>query len=168
MQEETLDNALRIVDLETALADDPSLVDHFVAWQMEHYADSFPSYTRDEWVEFYNDPLRRGEAFLPHVLVGFAGSEVVGTVAITQSDDLVDADQFTPWIAGAIVAPSKRGRGRGAYLIAAAEEYAHDIGVTRLYLWTHDRSAWYLRLGWAVEEQREFRGVGITIMSKAL
>jgi GNAT superfamily N-acetyltransferase len=168
VQEETLDNALRIVDLETALATEPSLFDHFVAWQVEHYADSFPSYTRDEWVEFYNDPLQRGEALLPHVLVGFDGSDIAGTVAITQSDDLVDADHFTPWIAGAIVAPSKRGRGRGAYLIAAAEAHARNAGVERLYLWTHDRSAWYLRLGWAVEEHREFRGVGITIMSKAL
>lgn len=168
MHEETLDNAIRVVDLRTALASDPSLVGRFVKWQMEHYANSFPSYTHDEWDEFYNDPLVRGDVVLPEVLVGFDGVDVVGTVAITKSDDLTHADHFTPWIAGVIVAPTKRGRGRGAHLIAAAERYAHDVGVQRLYLWTHDRSSWYLRLGWVVEEHREFRGVAITIMSKAL
>ena len=168
MQEETLDNSIRVVDLPVALRSDPSVVDHFVSWQMLHYADSFPSYTHDEWAEFYNDHLVRNDNPLPHVLVGYDGDEVVGTIAITERDDLEDADRFTPWIAGAIIAPTKRGRGRGAHLITAAENYARGIGVQRLYLWTHDRSAWYSRLGWAVEEHREFRGVAITIMSKAL
>lgn len=168
MQAKTLDDSIRVIDLPAALRSDPQIVDRFVSWQMQHYVDSFPSYTHDEWARFYNGHLVRNDNPLPHVLVGYDGDEVVGTIAVTERDDLVDADHFTPWIAGAIISPTKRGRGRGAHLIAAAENHARGIGVQRLYLWTHDRSAWYLRLGWAIEEHREFRGVGITIMSKTL
>jgi N-acetylglutamate synthase-like GNAT family acetyltransferase len=86
-------------------------------------------------------------------------------VAIVADDDLPDAAQWTPWIASMIVRPDFRGQGRGQHLLDAALQRGRDIGITKIHLWTEHREAWYSRLGWAIEEEREFRGVPITVMS---
>jgi amino-acid N-acetyltransferase len=51
------------------------------------------------------------------------------------------------------VAPDKRGHGLGRKLVAAAEEWAADEGVTILYLLTETAASFFPNLGYAVVER---------------
>ena len=93
----------------------------------------------------------------------FRNDQLVGVVSVVERDDLDDCDHFTPWIAAMIVDPNLRGRGIGSVLLESALEFCHRARVPRVFLWTHDMSEWYRRIGWAEEETRNFRGVRITI-----
>lgn len=151
------------------LPNDPGLIEQLVAWQVDEYVTTIPSYDRDSWVTFYREWIDRGaDQSLPLVLAGFDDGEFFGSVAIVADDDLPDAAQWTPWIASMIVRPDSRGQGRGEHLLDAALQHCRDIGIAKIHLWTEHRQAWYLRLGWVIEEEREFRDVPITVMSLEL
>ena len=148
------------------LANDAALIDRLVEWQVQEYAATIPSYDRASWQAFYREWTERPEgASLPVVLAGFDDGDFFGSVAVVVDDDLPDAGHRTPWIASMIVRSDLRGRGRGLHLLDAALARCRQLGVTKVHLWTEHRSAWYLRLGWRIEEHTTFRGVPITVMS---
>lgn len=144
---------------------DRLLVERIIAWQVDHYRASFPSFDHDDWIDFYGAHMRGQEGPLPVVLGAFESGECVGSVAIVERDDLDDADDLTPWIAAMIVNPAHRDRGIGSSLLEAALGRCRDLYFGRVYLWTHDMQDWYRRLGWTQVEERAFRGVPITIFS---
>lgn len=144
---------------------DGVIVEQLIAWQVEEYAPSFPSFDRADWTEFYGNWTHRTDATLPVVLGGYDDGEFFGSVAIVERDDLTGVDHWTPWIAAMIVRPDLRGRGRGLHLLEAALQRCREMRLAKVYLWTENRSAWYLRLGWRIEEHMTFRGVPITVMS---
>ena len=147
---------------------DADTVGRLIEWQVEEYAPSLPSFDHDDWTEFYDNWAMRGDAVLPIVLAGYDDGEFFGSVAIVERDDLEGVDHWTPWIAAMIVRPDLRGRGRGLHLLEAALERCRQLGIAKIHLWTENRSAWYLRLGWSIEEQMTFRGVPITVMSRVV
>jgi GNAT superfamily N-acetyltransferase len=150
------------------LGDDSQVVDQLVAWQVAEYATTIPSFDHDAWSVFYRDWTTKADADLPVVLAGYDDGVLFGTVAVVERDDLDDVDHWTPWIASMVVRPDLRGEGRGLLLLEAALDRCRQLGVRKVYLWTEHRQAWYSRLGWSIEEEREFRGVPITVMSLEL
>lgn len=147
------------------LPHDRVLTEELITWQIDFYAPSFPSFDHADWTSFYGDWFDDNRGRLPVVLAGFDEGEFFGSVAIVERDDLTDADQYTPWIAALIVRADRRGQGRGLHLLRAALDRCRSMGIPKVYLWTEDRSAWYLGLGWAIEEERTFGGIPITVMS---
>ena len=151
------------------LPNDSALIERLVEWQVEEYATTIPSYDRASWQAFYREWTERpAGASLPVVFAGFEDGEFFGSVAIVADDDLPNAGHWTPWIASMIVRSDARGRGRGQHLLDAALRRCRELGIAKIHLWTEHRQAWYSRLGWTVEDEREFRGVPITVMSLEL
>ena len=150
------------------LPSDTSTVEQLITWQIDEYAPSFPSFDHADWTEFYDNWAKRGNDPLPIVLAGYDDGEFFGSVAVVERDDLTGVDHWTPWIAAMIVRPDMRGRGRGLHLLDAALQRCREMGLSKIHLWTENRSAWYLQLGWTVEAEMTFRGVPITVMSHVI
>ena len=145
---------------------DRLVVERIIGWQIEHYREVFPSFDHADWTEFYRPHILGEPGERSTVLAAFRNDQLVGAVSVVERDDLDDCDQFTPWIAAMIVDPNLRGRGIGSVLLESALEFCRRALVPRVFLWTHDMSEWYQRIGWTEEETRNFRGVRITILSR--
>lgn len=82
---------------------------------------------------------------LPLCLVALHQDAVVGAVNLVDSDD-DDHPEWTPWLAGMVVAESWRGQGVGSALVRALLQEARRLGVDRVYFGT-DGPGFYTRLG---------------------
>ena len=146
-----------------------SLVDH---------ADAVPSVAGwffDEWREIYGEETpasvqRRIETWLtrnqiPTALVAVAGNQVVGTVALKETELQFP---YSPWLAGLFVIPELRRKGIGALLVSAAEHEAASLGVEHLYLYTPVSQAFYEGLGWSAINHCHLPGGPVAVMSKRL
>ena len=154
---------IEVVDLPK----DPEVVARIIEWQIDHYKAAFPSFDHDDWTAFYS-PWFSPRGRLPIVLGVLHDGRCIGTVAIVERDDLDDVDDLTPWIAAMIIDPSFRSRGFGTQLINAALDRCRAEGIPRVFLWTHDQQDWYRRTGWTELQRRKFRGIEISIFSRAL
>ncbi len=88
---------------------------------------------------------------LPLCLLALKGDEPMGAVNLVPSDD-DDHPEWTPWLAGMVVAQRWRGQGVGSALVRALLAEARRLGVPRVYLGT-DGPGFYLRLGAELHEQ---------------
>lgn len=88
---------------------------------------------------------------LPLCLVALHDDTVLGTVNLVQSDD-DDHPEWSPWLAGMLVAQAWRGQGVGSALVGALLAEARRLGVARVYLGT-DGPGFYTRLGAVVHQQ---------------
>jgi predicted N-acetyltransferase YhbS len=75
----------------------------------------------------------------------------VGAVNLVESDDDSHND-WTPWLAGMVVAAAHRGQGIGTALVQTLLKEAQRMGVPRVYLGS-DGPGFYARLGAVVAEQ---------------
>jgi GNAT superfamily N-acetyltransferase len=70
-------------------------------------------------------------------------------MAALRVDDLPGYEHFTPWLGGVYVAPEFRKCGIGRELCSEVERQAKEIfNISKLYLFTLDKKAWYKKLGW--------------------
>jgi predicted N-acetyltransferase YhbS len=88
---------------------------------------------------------------LPLCLLALHGDELLGAVNLVHSDD-DGHPEWTPWLAGMVVAPSRRGQGVGSALVHALVDEARRLGVARVYFGT-DGPGFYTRLGAVLHEQ---------------
>lgn len=75
----------------------------------------------------------------------------VGVVNLVENDDEQHVD-WTPWLAGLVVAAPWRGRGVGSRLVRCLLDDARALGVSRVYFGT-DGPGFYTRLGAVPHEQ---------------
>jgi len=79
-----------------------------------------------------------------------AGGAALGAVGLV-AYDWDDRPERTPWVAGLIVRPDRRGRGIGGLLLARLEAGARSRGAARAWVATGGRAiAFYARCGWEV------------------
>lgn len=84
--------------------------------------------------------------------VSDADGRHAGSVLLVRTELSIDLDH-SPWLAGLVVAPERRGRGLGAAMVRTVEAHAFEQGFEALYLYTHDADAFYAALGWTVLEE---------------
>jgi len=102
---------------------------------------------------------------LPIAWVAIDGGEVLGTAAL-RIHDLDGREDLSPWLAGVFVKRKFRNQGVAAALCEAAEKWARQFGVQKLYLFTIDHELMYARLGWKVFGKAKWMGIESTIMVK--
>jgi len=85
---------------------------------------------------------------IPLCRVALAGDQLAGVVNLVESDD-DHHREWSPWLAGLVVAAPWRGRGVGSALVRTLLDDARRLGAPRVYFGT-DGPAFYTRLG-AVE-----------------
>jgi predicted N-acetyltransferase YhbS len=87
---------------------------------------------------------------LPLCLAAWHAGRAIGVVNLVDHDD--DDTEWTPWLAGLVVAADWRGRGVGSALVRALLAQARQLGFGRLYFGT-DGPGFYARLGAVVHQQ---------------
>ncbi len=88
---------------------------------------------------------------VPLCLVAVQGDEAVGTVNLVTSDG-DSRPEWTPWLAGMVVARGWRGQGVGSTLVLALLEEARRLGIRRLHFGT-DGPGFYTRLGATLQQE---------------
>jgi GNAT superfamily N-acetyltransferase len=126
-----------------------------------------------EWYGVHGDALadlreRSRRTGLPAGLVALEGDTVVGALAIA-GRSARSHPHLSPWIVGFWVEPSRRRRGIGGQLLAAACAYAHREGMAHLFASTDAASSLFARHGWTVIDAGTTElGTKTNIFSKAL
>lgn len=126
-----------------------------------------------EWYGVHGDVLadlcdRSRRTGLPVGLVALDETSAVGALAIAQGSASSHA-HLSPWIVGFWVEPSRRNRGIGRQLLAAATEHASRDGITSLYAATAAASNLFAREGWTVIDRgTSDLGPEINVFSKVL
>jgi predicted N-acetyltransferase YhbS len=90
-------------------------------------------------------------ARVPLCRVAVCDGQAVGVVNLVESDDEQHVE-WTPWLAGMVVAQAWRGRGVGSRLVRTLLDDARGLGVARVYFGT-DGPGFYTRLGAQHHEQ---------------
>jgi len=141
------------------LADRPEYVSALSVWHRREWGHLRP----DESVEDRAAKLRAWSGYrqVPTVFVATVENTLCGS-AMLVAHDMDIRMQWTPWLAGVVVAPERRGRGIGASLAEHAATEANALGFPMLYLYTFSTEEYYARLGWErIERDR-------SIMSRSL
>ena len=88
---------------------------------------------------------------VPLARVALHADQPIGAVNLVVSDS-DHRPEWTPWLAGLVVAAPWRGRGVGSALVGAVLAQARLLGVARVYFGT-DGPGFYTRLGALLQEQ---------------
>jgi GNAT superfamily N-acetyltransferase len=144
------------------LADHPQHVETLARWHCEEDG----RVGDGEWLEFWRDHLRResGRDRIPVAFVALDGGLPVGHVSLVEHN-MSSHPELSPWLAGTLVHPSRRGAGVGAALVERAVGRAAELGIPRLYLYTERARALYERLGWAPLWDEVYECEPVTVMT---
>ncbi len=147
------------------LADRPEYVSTLAVWHRREWGHLRP----EESVEARAAKLRAwsGHRQIPTVFIATAEDTLLGS-AMLVAHDMDTRMQWTPWLAGAVVAPEHRRRGLGASLAEYAAAEASALGFRTLYLYTFSTEEYYARLGWEPIERDSYLGAAVSIMSRDL
>ena len=144
-----------------SIADHLDLVPVIAAWHFAEWGRLDPSGTLASWTEGLRQRTRREQ--IPTTYVALEGSELLGSVTLVEQD-MLTRPTLSPWVAGVYVAAAHRQRGIGSALVRHAVRQAAQMGVERLYLYTHPARAFYQKLGWQFLEEAVYEGRPVAIM----
>jgi len=147
------------------LIDYPEHIPQLAQWFFEEWGSILVDETLETRVTKFKTHMNREK--LPIAWVAHAAGQLLGTAAL-RVHDLEGREDLTPWLGGVFVGPDFRRQGIGTALCATVEDSARSLGAKTLYLFTHDKQAWYSRLGWTVLSPCVWHGLTIDIMSKQL
>jgi N-acetylglutamate synthase-like GNAT family acetyltransferase len=147
------------------LIDYPEYVPQLAQWLFEQWDAILGEKTLEPRIKKLNAHMNRDQ--LPIAWVAHANGQLLGAAAL-RVHDLEGREDLTPWLGGVFVGAQFRRRGIGGTLCATVEEAARTREIQTLYLFTLDKQAWYLRLGWTVLAPCVWHERPGAIMSKRL
>src|SRR5437016_6707791 len=127
------------------LIEHPGYIPELAQWLFEQWDSILGEGNPDARIKKLKAHMNRDK--LPIAWVAHANGQLLGTAAL-RVHDLEGREDLTPWLGGVFVGSDFRRRGIGGTLCAAVEDAARSRGIQTLYLFTLDKQAWYLRLGW--------------------
>jgi GNAT superfamily N-acetyltransferase len=104
---------------------------------------------------------------LPRTFVALVDGQVVGSVSIVYYC-FTKTQTASEWLTNVYVEPRYRRQGFAAKLIEYACEQALNCGVSKLKLYTSDKSAYYQRLGWKMLGVSRAQSQQVSILEYAL
>jgi predicted N-acetyltransferase YhbS len=144
------------------LADHPEFISTVAQWHHEEWSYLRPGDTIEARTVRLLAECGRGQ--IPTTFVAFSDGKLFGS-AMLIAHDMDTRMDLTPWLAGVFVAPDCRRQGIGSALVRHVVEFAANLGVKRLYLFTPDAEQMYSRLGWSLLERTTYRGANAIVMS---
>ena len=145
------------------LADHPEHVETLARWHCEE-----DGCNDDASLEFWRRQLRAecGRDRIPIAFVALDGDTPVGHVSLVEHNMSIHRE-LSPWLAGTLVHPARRGEGIGTALVQHAVSRATELGVATLYLYTEHARGFYLRLGWSHLWDEEYEGGPVAVLAIA-
>ena len=143
------------------IADHLDLIDTIAHWHFQEWGHADPTGSAQSWADGLRQRTNRD--YIPATFVALEGSELLGSVTLTDHDMNSHMD-LSPWLAGLFVKPEKRGIGIGSALTTHAVRAAAEMGVDRLYLYSESARDLYRKLGWQSIAEDFYEGQIVTIM----
>ncbi len=144
-------------------------------WSLALWGDHIPGFSRSDWIEFYEkakgaDYSHWDSAGTDQELIYLAvtNHEVVGAIALVDFDDLEEFRHLKPWVAAFIVKPGLRSSGIGTQMLTLLERKAKILGISKLYLWTEDQTAFYTKRGYKFETSSHLGPLRYDLLSREL
>ncbi len=144
-----------------------------------HHAPVLATAQATEWSHLYgpNDwnaqialaefAVQQSDGRLPTTLIALDDTTLLGSISLI-NDDLPGWEQLNPWLASFYVFPPYRRHGVGARLLKAAERLLQENGITRAYLFTETRAAYFAAHGWVHYAATRANGSAASIMARDL
>lgn len=122
--------------------------DTLAQWLHQQFAYEFIEQPLADWQREFAEGQGNGDW---QCLIALENDQLLGGAALA-ANDLPERPELGPWLACVFIAPQARKRGLAEQLIEGICAAAKANGTTRLYLHTHDRSDYYSKRGWQVQE----------------
>ena len=145
-----------------SITDHLDLVDMIAQWHWDEWGHTDPEGSVESWTEGLRQRTRRD--VIPTTYLAFDGAELLGSVTLVENDMSIRPD-LTPWLAGMYVKPESRLRGVGTALVRHAVQKTAEMGIERLYLYTHTARTFYEKLGWYHIAYSYYEGQDVSIMA---
>jgi GNAT superfamily N-acetyltransferase len=156
------------------MRDTPESAALVLQWSLELWrSKSIPGFSEEDWTNFYERAKTadfsawRGDG-QELIYIAKSGDQVIGTIALTDFDDLEEFRHLTPWIAAFIVNPEFRGQGYGTKILEAIEGQATSLGIETLHLWTEDRIGFYTKRGYEFISSGKWSRLRFDVLKKNL
>lgn len=108
-----------------------------------------------------------GAQGIPSIYVAHNEYGLIGSAALVDKD-MDTRPELGPWLAAVYVKEKYRNKGVASVLVNHCEMHAQKAGVETLYLFTEFASKLYLKHGWQLMEECDYRGVRVRLMNKQL
>jgi predicted N-acetyltransferase YhbS len=100
---------------------------------------------------------------VPTTFVAWMDDQPVGSASIVNCD-MESHEELFPWLASVFVLPAFRRNGIARSLVRTCLEAARNMGLEKLYLWTHNARALYASEGWKDLAYVDYKGKTVVIM----
>ncbi|HTF97940.1 MAG TPA: GNAT family N-acetyltransferase [Cellvibrio sp.] len=110
------------------------------------------------------------ENLIPKTLIILQRGELVGCVSLVNytyrsSERMPKVASESPvWLSNLFVVETQRDKGIGCALIDAAKNYAHDLGLSELWLSATDYTGYYQKRGWEIIRRTRLAGRQVNVM----
>lgn len=156
------------------MSDTPESASVVLQWSLKLWrSKSIPGFAEEDWTNFYERAKTadfsawRGEG-QELIYIAKSGDQVIGTIALTDFDDLEEYRSLTPWVAAFIVNPELRGQGFGTKILEALERQAASLGIGTLHLWTEDQMSFYTNRGYEFVSSGTWSHLTFDVLRKKL
>ncbi|HUW87306.1 MAG TPA: GNAT family N-acetyltransferase [Candidatus Paceibacterota bacterium] len=156
------------------MRDTPESAALVLQWSLKLWrSKSIPGFSEEDWTNFY-ERAKTADFNAWHgdgqelIYIAKSGNKVVGTIALTDFDDLEEYRSLTPWVAAFIVHPELRGQGYGTKILEALEEQATSLGIRTLHLWTEDHTGFYTKRGYEFISSGKWSHLRFDVLRKNL
>ncbi len=147
------------------LSEQPHYLSTLAAWHQQEWAHLNPGSSLENRIEKMQDYL--GDGLVPSTFIFKQHEQLAGSAAIVVCD-MGTHTELTPWLASVFVAPHMRRQGIGTQLVKHVMSQAKMAGISTLYLFTPDQSAFYQTLGWSVIAEEVYCETAVTLMQVCL
>ncbi len=107
----------------------------------------------DEWALFMQSCDYSG--WIPALYIGCIDGKPIGT-SLLMEEDMTTRKDLTPWLAGVYVIPEERRKWYGTILAHHAMMQAKELGIPKLWLYTHTARHIYETLWWEYVSSEEY------------
>lgn len=145
-----------------SITDYLNLVETIAQWHWDEWGHLDPDGSLFSWTEGLRQRTFRDR--IPTTYVAFDGDELLGSVTLVEHDMCTHQD-LSPWLAGVYVKPDRRQQGVGSVLVRHAVGKVAEMGIRRLYLYTHSARGFYEKLGWYYIGDDYYEGRLVSIMA---
>lgn len=107
---------------------------------------------------------------LPKTIVAVRAGQLLGCVSLvhysyrSRESQLKVSNDHPVWLSNLFVPERHRQRGLGNVLIEAAKKYAHELGLSELWLSAAEYTDYYRKRGWQVVRRTQLGGRSVNVM----
>lgn len=138
------------------------LIETIARWHWNEWSHADPAGSLASWTAGLRERTHRDR--IPTTYVALDGDDLLGSVTLVEHD-MATHPEWSPWLAGTYIIPTRRGQGIATALVRHAVEEATRMGISRLYLYTESARDLYERLGWHPIANEVYEGQMVTIMA---